>query len=148
MRSRSRRYEPAGVTLPVPETSTRLRVSPASVDVRFLPGGRSARRGAHGQYRARKPIFYVGAGLGANFWRYEEVGDFVDFGTDQIFTSAFEDEGVAAEAHVLAGLELPIGLTLEGRYAWSDDELSDDFAGLGDIVMDQASLFAGWTFRF
>jgi hypothetical protein len=131
---------------------TRLRVAPASIDFRFLPGGRAARRGTHGQYSARKPIFYVGAGLGANFWRYEEVGDFVDFGTDQIFTAGFEDEGVAAEVHALAGLELPLGgaggLTLEGRYAWSDDELSDDFAGLGKIVMDRGSLFAGWTYRF
>jgi len=52
----------------------------------------------------------------------------------------------------VGGLELPIGqvwsLTLEGRYAWSDDELSDDFAGLGKIVMDRGSLYLGWTYRF
>lgn len=131
---------------------TWLRSAPASVDLRFLPAGRAAQRGSSGQYSARRPVPYIGAGVGANFWSYEEVGDFVDFGTDQIFTSGFEDDGVAAEAHVVAGLELPIGavwsLTLEGRYAWSDDELSDDFAGLGKIVLDRGSVFLGWTYRF
>ena len=61
---------------------TRLRVAPASVDVRFLPGGRSARRGAHGQYAAKKPIFYVGAGLGANLFvgRHGNGSADLDFG--------------------------------------------------------------------
>ena len=131
---------------------TRLRCAPASVDFRWLPAGRAARRVSHGQYAARHPIPYLGAGVAANFWRYEEVGDFVDFGTNQIFTAGFVDDGVAAEAHVVGGVEIPLGpvwgLTLEGRYAWSDDELSDDFAGLGKIVFDRGSLFLGWTYRF
>jgi len=131
---------------------TRLRRFPVSVDLRFLPGGRVAVRGSHGQYAARRPVPYLGAGLGANFWRYEEVGDFVDFGSDETFTDRFVDEGVAAETHVMAGLELPMGptwsLTFEGRYSWSDDELSDDFEGLGEIVMDGGSAFVGATLRF
>jgi hypothetical protein len=131
---------------------TRLRRAPISVDLRFLPGGRAVRRGSRGQYAARRPIPYLGAGVGANFWRYEEVGDFVDFGTDEIFRDRFVDEGVAAETHLMAGLELPVGplwsLTFEGRYSWSDDELSDDFEGLGKIVMDGGSAFVGLTYRF
>jgi hypothetical protein len=131
---------------------SRLSRVPVTVDLRFLPGGRYAARGSRGQYAARRPIPYLGAGIGANFWRYEEEGDFVDFGTNEIFTDEFVDRGVAMETHVLAGLELPVGrlwsLALEGRYSWSDDELSDDFEGLGKIVMDGGSAFLGFTYRY
>jgi hypothetical protein len=36
----------------------------------------------------------------------------------------------------------------EGRYSWSDDNLSRDFAGFGDIELGGASVFVGGAFRF
>jgi hypothetical protein len=120
--------------------------------VRFIPAGRfrgSSRRGA-----VRKPVFYVGAGAGINFWEYEEIGDFIDFTVDpnEIFFDRFIEDGEALQVHVLAGLEIPVSpgfnLLLEGRHSWADDDLSGDFAGLGDIELGGTSVFIGGSFRW
>ena len=130
---------------------TRLTMMPTTVDVRVLPGGRyKARRGR----AVNKPAFYLGAGAGLNHWRYEEFGDFIDFDDPQmsIYYDEFEDSGTALELHAMAGLELPVArqfnLVFEGRYSWADDELSEDFAGLGEIVLDGWSFNFGGAFRF
>ena len=81
-------------------------------------------------------------------------GDFIDFDDPMqpIFYGDFQDSGTAFETHVLAGIELPAGrgfnILFEGRYAWVDDELSDDFAGLGKIELGGASFFGGFGWRF
>lgn len=132
---------------------TELRTVPLTLDLRFLPGGRYRIRGARG-HRVMQPAFYIGAGLGVDYWEYEEVGDFLDFTFDppEIFLDRFKDTGTAFEAHVLAGLELPLGdrtnLLLEGRYSSADDEPSGDFAGLGRLELGGASAYAGLSFRF
>jgi hypothetical protein len=101
-----------------------------------------------------KPAFYLGAGLGATFWEYEEFGDFLDFSEDppRIFHGDFNDDGVAFEIHGLVGVELPlnpaVGLLFEARYSLADDDLGDDFAGLGDIELGGASIAGGFSFRF
>ena len=131
----------------------RLWMLPLTVDVRFLPVGRYAIRG-HGQVAVRRPVPYFGVGGGMNFWSYEEIGDFLTFETDPptVIFGDFDDNGVALEAHVLAGIELPIGpvwsLMFEGRYSWSDDELGESFGGLGDIDLGGASAFIGASMRF
>lgn len=134
---------------------TRLRLLPLSVDVRLLPGGRYAVRGRRGQFVVRRPAPYLGAGAGLNFWRYEEIGDFVDESVSppEIFFSRFEDEGTALSVHVLAGVELPIartaGVLLEGRYTWADDTVGGDFGpDAGEIDLGGASLGVGLSFRF
>lgn len=131
-----------------------LRRLPLTVDLRLLPGGRYSIRGSRGQYAVRRPVPYIGVGGGLNFWRYEETGDFLDFDLDppEVFGTFFEENGVAFEGHVLAGLELPVGplwsVLVEGRYQWSDDELTEDFEGLGKIVMDGATAYVGASVRF
>jgi hypothetical protein len=133
---------------------TRLDVTPVMVDLRFVPGGRRQVRGAHGQRWVRGPVLYFGGGIGVNFWEYEEVGDFLDFGFDppEVFPARFQDSGTAFATHALAGVELPMGpgfgLLVEGRYLWSDDELSGDFGGLGKLKMDGPSVFFGASFHF
>jgi len=132
---------------------TQLEMVPASVDVRYLPWGRyrSRPRGV----RVLKPAFYVGAGLGFNIWEYEEFGDFVD-DTDPLdpflFFDHLTEEGVAFQAHVLAGIELPLGprfnLLFEGRRTWADDELEDELGALDRIELGGTSVFVGGAFRF
>ena len=51
-------------------TTPRLSETPVYVDVRYIPTGRYKIRGPTGR-RVLKPVFFVGAGLGANFWEYE-----------------------------------------------------------------------------
>ena len=131
---------------------TQLELVPVTVDVRFLPGGRYRIR--PGGRRVIKPVFYVGAGVGLNLWDYEEFGDFLDFTEDppEIFPDFFRDSGTAFEAHLLAGAELPLGrmtnMLIEGRYSSSDDDLSGDFAGLGELDLSGYSFYWGLSFRF
>ena len=139
-----------GEVLPIGH-ETRLESVPVTVDVRFIPAGRfrNRSRGA-----VRQPVFYVGVGAGLNFWEYEEIGDFIDFTVDpnEIFFDRFIEDGEALQVHVLAGLEIPLSpgfnLLLEGRYSWADDNLSGDFAGLGDIELGGTSAFIGGSFRW
>jgi hypothetical protein len=133
---------------------TRLQLMPATVDLRILPGGRYSNRGTRSQYRVHHPVPYLGIGAGFNFWRYEETGDFVDFGAGSadVFSDHFSDSGVAFEAHVLAGIELPMGpnwnLLFEGRYSWSEVTPSGDLAGLGSLEIGGTSAFIGAAFHF
>ncbi|MDH3626772.1 MAG: porin family protein [Acidobacteriota bacterium] len=131
---------------------TRLATVPLTADVRFIPGGRFSNRG-RGQFETR-PMLFVGAGAGINFWEYEEFGDFIDFDdpAQPIVFGVFADRGTAFETHVLAGFEFPISPRVnilgEGRYTWSDDTLNDDFAGLGKIELGGASASVGVSVRF
>jgi hypothetical protein len=133
---------------------SRLTLTPLTVDVRLLPGGRH--RIVRGGRAALKPVFYLGGGGGVNFWEYEEVGDFLDFEVDPqqppIFYGRFLDDGAALELHALAGVEFPMSpgfnFVLEARYSWSDETLDGDFAGLGRIELGGLSTYAGASFRF
>ena len=132
---------------------SRLQLVPATVDFRLLPAGRHAIRGREGR-QVLHPVPYFGAGLGFNFWEYEEVGDFVDFSDPllPIFPDRFLESGTTFEAHALAGLELPVGpawsVLLEGRYSWSDVTPNGDFAGLGSLELDGLSAYVGFAFHF
>jgi len=126
---------------------TRVATWPLTVDVRFLPWPRA--RGP----RSTQPLFYFGGGVGIVSWKYEEVGDFIEFTANPvIIRDQFQDTGTAFEAHVLAGLELPLtprtNALFEGRWSSADDELGGDFAGFGKIDLSGTSVFTGLSFRF
>lgn len=131
-----------------------LDLTPVTVDVRFLPGGRFGYRGSRGQYAVHKPVPYLGAGAGFVFWEYTEVGDFLDFQFDppEVFPGYFEDDGVALELHVLAGIEIPVGrawgFLVEGRYSWASADLGQDFEGMGSIELGGFSGFFGAAVHF
>jgi hypothetical protein len=126
---------------------TRLGIVPMIVDMRFYPGGRSGARGP-------RPAFYLGGGVGANYWVYEEEGDFLDFTWDppEIFYDDFRDDGFAFAAQALAGVELPLGprwnALFEARYTWSEAELGGDFTGLGTLDLSGLAVYAGFGVRF
>jgi len=131
---------------------TYLDEAPLTLDVRWFPAGRYGTLSG-GRFRLR-PAFYLLGGAGANFWSYEEVGDFILFDDPglPIVPARYKDSGVAFQTQLGAGIELPVNphfqVVLEGRYAWSDDTLHDDFAGFGRIELGGTSLFAGAAFRF
>jgi hypothetical protein len=136
---------------PIGHDST-LRQLPLTVDFRLVPAGRYAARGRGGG--SLRPVFYLGAGVGVNFWEYEESGEFLDFRFDppEIFYDRFVDDGQAFQATAFLGLEFPISqrinLLLEGRYAWVTAELGGDFAGLGELDLGGVWGFVGASFRF
>jgi hypothetical protein len=126
---------------------SRLQMWPLTAGVRLVPFGR-AKPGA------RKPVLFVGAGAGVNFWSYEEFGDFIDFSdpTNPIILGDFREDGEAFVAYGLFGIEFPLApafnVGIEARYFSSDDKLSGDFAGLGTLDMSgwSASVSGNWRF--
>jgi len=138
---------------------TRLEIIPATVDLRFLPSGRYGVRGASGQRQVLQPVPYLGLGIGIDYWEYEEVGDFVVGphpplpGVPGVIVPArYIDTGTTFEAHVLAGVEFPVNpvfsFLLEGRYLWSEADLSGDFAGLGTLDLSGFAGYFGFAIHF
>lgn len=135
-----------GSGFPILHDST-LKTSLVTIGIRFLPFGRARRGGS-------KPVLFLGAGGGVNFWSYGEIGDFIDFDdpANPIVFGEFKERGEAFVMYGVCGLELPLApgfnLGFEARYFSSDDELKDDFAGLGTLDMSgwAASVSANWRF--
>jgi hypothetical protein len=97
---------------------------------------------------------YIGGGGGFYDWTLEESGDFIDFGGPDllIFSDTFLADGTTFGTFFLAGLNIPVGdswsVFAEARWDSADDELTDDFSGLGDIDLAGRQLAAGLAFRF
>jgi len=96
---------------------------------------------------------YIGAGGGFYDWSLEESGDFIDFdGFNTIFSDSFFTSGDTFGTYLLAGLDVPLGDTwsifAEGRWDDADDDLADDFEGLGSIDLGGAQWAAGFAWRF
>ena len=117
------------------EQDLKLRVVPFTATVRFLPLGRGS----------VQP--YVGAGIGLFNWRYSEVGEFVDFRDDSIFSARYRANGNSAGPVVLGGIRAPvsdmwmIGGELRYQNAKGTIDNADDFLG------DRIDL-GGWTTSF
>lgn len=141
---------------------TRLATFPVTVSVRVLPAGRFARRGADGSHYVRRPVPYLGAGVGLSYWRYEEEGDFVfDSALGPVVDfDRLQDDGVEFETHVKAGLEFPIApswnLTLEVRRSWAEATLDQSFPSEAlsaapvprDLDLGGFSVLLGASMRF
>lgn len=92
----------------------RLRITPITGVVRFLPFGRQ------GEVQP-----YLGVGVGAFNYRYSESGQFVDPSDNTIFTDSFTTTGTPIGPIVLGGVRIPIkgdiyGFSTEYRYQWVD----------------------------
>lgn len=102
--------------------------------------------------RNARVVPYVGAGGSVVGWRLIEDGEFIDFGTLEIFADRFEETGEALGWFYLLGLEVPLGeswrLFAESRWHRVDDKLAGDFEGLGtlDLSGRAVSFGAGWSF--
>jgi hypothetical protein len=144
---------------------TRLFTCPVTVSFRVLPAGRYARRGAEGQHYVRRPVPYLGAGVGLEYWQYEEEGDFVFPNPSNpllplIDYDRVKDTGVEFETHVKVGIEFPIApewnLTLEARRSWAGATLQDGFPSTAltaapvprDLDLGGVSVLLGASLRF
>jgi hypothetical protein len=143
---------------------SRLAVFPLTVGIRVLPAGRYARRGAEGQHFVRHPVPYIGAGIGMEYWWYEEEGDFAFADSTvpeglSIFYDRRRDTGVAFETHAMLGLELPVSpewnISFEVRQSWAEASLSNTFpsTALGPgspnrLDLGGTSVFFGAAVRF
>jgi len=136
--------------LPIEQQST-LRQNSFTGSVRFalVPRGRAVGRYAWVPTRVQP---YVGAGGGMVFWEFKQVGDFVDFQDQEVFTDVFTSSGASLSGHVLGGIDVQIYkqlfLTTEGRYVWASGELNNEFVGFEPIDLSGFRLSAGINFVF
>ncbi len=117
-----------------------LKIAPVTLGLTLYPGGRD---------RSLNP--YVGAGAGFYMWNYREVGDFI-FDDDTIDYDVFESDGVATGYYTMVGLDLKIAPTMsvfaEARWTFVEDEMADQFDGLGTIDLSGRELSFGLAWRF
>jgi hypothetical protein len=122
------------------EQDLKLRNVPLTAALRMFPLG---------QRSVVQP--YVGVGLGVNFWRYSETGEFVDFTDDSTFRDSFVQSGTAVGPVGLFGVRARVGgrsdLGVELRYQWAQGDLNEDF--LGDkLDLGGYSILSTIKFRF
>jgi len=128
--------------------SLKLTLVPIGATLRFLPADRSA---------TVSP--YVGIGPDLVYYKYEEFGDFIDFGDPGLSISAddFVSEGARPGFHVTGGLRVRVGhdfsILGEGRYQWAKATLGGDFRaqpGQDALRLDMSGFSAvvGLSIRF
>lgn len=104
------------------EQTLKLEMVPVGLTLRFVPTGKRA---------SIAP--YVGGGVDAVFYKYEEYGDFIDFYDPDlaIYSDHFKDSGTAFGAHVVAGIRVYVNrdfaIVGEGRYQWAKKDMGEDF---------------------
>jgi opacity protein-like surface antigen len=124
------------------EQTLRLAIVPASAIVRLLPSGR---------YRTLTP--YVGAGVAAIFWQYEEFGDFIDFGANgqPVSFDSFKSTGSTTGLVLNAGLRYRINedfqVTADFRNFSGKQKMGGDFAP-NEIDVSGAAFTFGFRMTF
>jgi hypothetical protein len=117
----------------------RLRTAPLGVSLRFVPTSKRA-----------KLAPFVGGGIDAVFYQYEEFGDFIDFfdPDNPIYADAFVDDGVAFGLHAFGGVRVFVNrdfaIVGEARYMWAGADMGGDFAPTGSGFVNRIDL-SGWT---
>ena len=132
--------------------ATELSQLPLTASAKFylVPRGQEVSRYA---WVASAAAPYVGAGVGLQWYKFEQFGEFVDFDDLSIFEAMLTSSGWAPTVHVLGGVDVKLGrkmfLTVEGRYAWADAKLKDDFIGFDPIDLTGFGVTAGiyWIFN-
>ncbi len=122
----------------------------ASLKLYLTPRGQEVSRYA---WVASSAAPFVGAGVGLQWYKFEQVGEFVDFTDLTIFDATLASSGWAPTVHVFGGIDVKLNrkmfLTVEGRYAWADSKLKDDFTGFEPIDLTGLGITFGiyWVFN-
>ena len=135
--------------LPIEQT-TRLWRVPITVSVKhyLAPRGRSIGRFAWIP-AARAP--YVGVGAGMMQYKFDQVGDFVDFQTLNVLPDELVSTGWTPALHAFAGVDLSVSnylvVTGEARYTWARGPMGRDYVGFNRIDLSGVSVTAGLSIR-
>jgi len=135
--------------LPIEQT-TSLRRLPITASVKhyLTPRGRSIGRFA---WVPAARATYVGVGAGMMWYKFHQVGDFVDFQTLNVFPDEFESSAWTPVLHALVGVDVGLGryfvLTGEGRYTWAKGPMGRDYVGFNRIDLSGLSVMAGFSIR-
>jgi len=112
---------------------------PLGLTVRFVPTSKRT-----------KVAPYIGGGIDAIYWKYEEYGDFIDFYDPAytIYPDHFHSDGWAFGLHAVGGvrfyLNRDFAIVAEGRYQWGHGDMGQDFAPNGPGLVNTIDL-AGWS---
>lgn len=122
------------------EQDFRLRVAPVTATIRVLPLGRHA---------AIEP--FLGVGVGVFNWRYTEVGDFIDFNTDEVFFDEFVADGTDVGGVVFGGVRFPVSdhVSVGGelRYQFANGRVGIDQGFLAERI-DLSGLTSSLSLQF
>jgi len=116
----------------------KLRIVPITATIRVLPLGH------------RAPVVpYAGVGVGINYWRYSEAGQFVDPSDFSVFTYPYTVTGTAVGPIVLGGVRIPIkgdiyGIATEYRYQFA----SGNTGGIPNGFLGPKIDLSGGTLNF
>lgn len=133
------------------EQTTELTQLPITAGLRLylLPAGQPVGRFA---WLPARLAPYLGAGGGLVWYRFEQVGRFVDYVDLSIFRDRFRSSGWTPTAHLLAGLDLSLaprlGWTVEARYAWASAGMNEDFQDFETIDLSGLQTTIGVHWRF
>lgn len=136
--------------LPIEQQTTFRRV-PLAVGLKWnlLPAGRQISRLA---WVPSRIVPYVAAGGGTMYYQFRQSGDFIDFETNDVFSSKLTSSGWGALGYGAAGatfnVNRSVGLITELRYDVSNASLGGDFGGFDPISLSGVGVTAGLQFRF
>jgi hypothetical protein len=133
------------------EQTTYFRTVPLTASLRYYLTPRGQRVGSIAWIPKRfVPFAAIGGGLVR--YRFNQVGDFIDYQTLDVFADRYESSGTAGllQGSVGAGWSLSphVQLTGEVRYLRAHADLSSDFQGFKPLDLSGASSSVGITFRF
>jgi outer membrane protein W len=134
------------------QQSTKFKRVPLSVGLKYYFAGRG-RTVSQFAYIPNRYSPYVGVGVGAMYYSFQQNGDFVDFKTLDVFPATLESSGWTPTGHGSAGMEYSLGnwvaLTGEGRYVWAKARLDpNDFEGYQKIDLTGFTGTVGFRVRF
>ena len=137
--------------LPIEQTTSFARQS-YSVSAKYylLPYGRTLGRLAWVPARYAP---WLSAGAGRTFYRFKQVGDFIDFNkNNKVFSDTFASSKWANTAQMAAGLDWNLNqrfaLTSQMKYLWGKADLGLDYSGYAPIDLSGLGMTAGLTIRF
>jgi hypothetical protein len=136
--------------LPIEQT-TRFRRVPVTASLRYHLAPRGRRVGSIA-WIPTTLVPFVSVGGGMMSYRFEQVGDFIDYSTLDVFYDRYSSKGRTGMVQGSAGANWSLNpyilLTGELKYVHASARLSDDFRGFRPLDLSGVGTTIGLTFRF
>ena len=95
---------------------------------------------------------FVGASVGAMYFKLQQAGDFVDYVDFSVFPEVFEAQGWAPTVHVFGGVDYRLlrrlYLNVEGRYIFASGDLGRTFVDFDRLDLSGFRMAAGINLLF
>jgi len=136
--------------LPIEQTTRFERVPiMGNARISLLPRGRRIGRLA---WIPARVVPWVGAGAGAVWYRLQQVGDFVDVGTNEVAFDELGSDGWTFGGQAMAGADVGVtphvALTVDVRSIWARAALGRDYSGYERLDLSGVNATLGFTYRF